>query len=125
MVVSRRWKIPRGTIQNKLFGKHEGAVGHPTVLSQQEETQIAETINQVANWGFPVTVCDTREIVQKYVSSKQGRNIPQWPNNRPGPNFVEKFISRNNISVRLASNIKRVRLCVCRSRGSNGVFQQH
>lgn len=111
---SERWKIPRGTLQNRLFERHEGRVGHPTVLSQQEETLIAETINQIANWGFPVTVSDTREIVQKYVT-KQGRNVLGWPNNRPGPDFIEKFIARNNISIRLASNIKRARASVGRA----------
>ncbi|XP_050306284.1 uncharacterized protein LOC126743298 [Anthonomus grandis grandis] len=90
--------------QNKLFAKHEGRVGHPTILTQQKERLISETINQVADWGFPVTASDAREIVQKYVT-KEGRNISGWPNNRPGPDF-EKFITRNNISIRLASNIK-------------------
>lgn len=110
---SKFWKIPRGTLQNRLFERHEGNVGHPTVLTAQEESLISEAINQIWNWGFPVTVSDTREIVQKYVT-KQGKNIPKWENNRPGPDFFEKFIQRNNISIRLVSNIKRARASVGR-----------
>ena len=34
---SRRHKIPRSSLRNKLFGKHLGDPGHPTTLSPEDE----------------------------------------------------------------------------------------
>lgn len=71
---SRRFKIPRGTIQNKLFARHNKAYGHPTVFSKEEEQLLTHTLTTVSNWGFPLTQEDIREVLHKYVE-KQGRDV--------------------------------------------------
>ena len=57
-----KYGISRGTIQNRLSGRHSAAVGHPTVLSAEEEL-IVKHLLLMATWGFPVdkmgTVCST------------------------------------------------------------------
>ena len=108
---SRKFKICRGTLQNKMFGKHTKAVGHPVVFTQQEEQLVTHTLTTVSNWGFPLTKVDIREVLHKYLE-KQGRMVNVFRNNIPGPDFVQHFIERNNLSVRLASNIKRARAAV-------------
>lgn len=63
-----RWRPPRDTLQNKLFDAHQEPPGHPI----EEEATTADAINQIVDWGFPVAVCDDKDIVQKYLS-KQAR----------------------------------------------------
>jgi hypothetical protein len=108
---SRRYKISRSTLRNKLFGKHQGYPGHPTTLSREDEQEITGLLSQVTDWGFPLTSHDVAQLVGKYVQ-KQGRTIKECKNNCPGPDFVQKFVSRNNLSTRVATNIKRSRSSV-------------
>lgn len=108
---SKRWNISRGTLQNRLKGAHNRPPGHPTVFQPEEEQLLTKTLAQVSDWGFPMTKVDIRDVLHKYLE-KQGRTVKEFKDNTPGPDFVEHFISRNNLSARLASNIKRSRAAV-------------
>ncbi|KAI4460651.1 hypothetical protein MML48_5g00008305 [Holotrichia oblita] len=88
--------VERTTLGRRIVGTHPKAVGRPTVLTAQEEALIARTLGVVANWGFPLTKVDIRNVIKKFFN-----------NNCPGPDFLDSFIKRNNLSVRMASNIKR------------------
>ncbi|KAJ8941421.1 hypothetical protein NQ314_010395 [Rhamnusium bicolor] len=61
---------------------------------------------------------DIREVLHKYLE-KQGREVRQFKDNTPRHDFMEHFITRNNLSIRLASNIKRARAVV----GPNGIHK--
>ncbi|KAB0801489.1 hypothetical protein PPYR_05843 [Photinus pyralis] len=108
---AEKYKINRTTILNRIHHKHEGNPGHPPVLTPEEEKIIAESLGVAADWGFPMTKKDIRSVIEKFVS-KQGRNIPQWHGNVPGYDFVNDFAARNNLSHRLATNIKIARSSV-------------
>lgn len=109
-----KFKVPRPTLVRRLLGKNLGPVGHPTVLSKNEEAIIAETLGTVANWGFPLTRIDIRDVVKKFLD-KQGKVVPVFKENTPGPDFLDSFIARNNLSIRIASNIKQSRSSVNRN----------
>lgn len=108
---ARIYKIPRSTLTNRCLGRHTKPRGHPTILSSEEETVIARTLGVVADWGFPLTKADIKQIMKKYLD-KKGIVIPILKDNLPGDDMVALFIQRNNLAVRIASNIKRSRASV-------------
>lgn len=101
---SKTFKIPRSTLINKVLGRHVNDPGGQRVLSDDEEKTLTSTLASVANWGFPLTKDDIRSVVKKYLDRK-GVTVFRFKDNYPGPDFVENFIKRNNLSVRTASNI--------------------
>lgn len=105
------YQIPRSTLVNRCLGRHTKPQGHPTILSPEEEVIISRTLGVVADWGFPLTKPDIKQIVKKFLD-KKGIVIPILKDNLPGDDMVASFIQRNNLSVRIASNIKRSRASV-------------
>lgn len=92
------YKIPRTTLVRKVVGKNPKPVGHPTVLSRQEEATISATLGTVANWGYPLTRADVRDVIKKYLD-KQGKTVAVFHENTPGPDFLDSFIKRNRLSI--------------------------
>lgn len=110
---AQTYKVPRITLGRRVHEKHTKPVGHPTVLSPAEEATIASTLGVVAKWGFPLTRLDIRDVVKKYLD-KQGKAVSVFKDNVPGPDFLDAFMLRNNLTIRTASNIKRSRSSVNR-----------
>ncbi|KAJ8941189.1 hypothetical protein NQ318_008648 [Aromia moschata] len=108
-----KFNVPWISLLRRVGGKHTKPVGHPTVLSQAEEETIAKTLGVVAKWGFPLNRVDVRDVIKKYLD-KQGEEVVVFKNNTPGPDFLDSFITRNNLSIRAASNIKQSRSSVNR-----------
>jgi len=59
-VMSRRkasvkFKIPFGTLNNKVSGKHAGKCGTPTRLSPVTELRLVKAINILATWKVPLS----------------------------------------------------------------------
>ncbi|KAK9709734.1 hypothetical protein QE152_g26421 [Popillia japonica] len=104
-------KVPRTTLVRRLLGRNIGKTGHSPVLSAEEERLTTETLGIVAHWGFPLTKPDIPDVVKKYLD-KQGKQVRVFRYNTPGLDFIDSFIKRNNLSIRLASNIKRSRSSV-------------
>lgn len=106
---SERYNIPKSTINDKIKGSHPKKHGGQTTLTKEEETQFVKAILLSAEWGFPLTELDIRQIVQHYLT-RRGRAVRQWKNNLPGTTWIKNFLSRNQVlTVRLAQNIKRSR----------------
>lgn len=117
---SQYYNIPRSTIINKLktsrcdlpvpvpTKKH----GHPTVFTQEEEQAFEAHVVKLAEFGFPTTDLDLRYIIKCFLD-KQGRTVKCFKNNLPGPDWSYSFRKRHpTLSVRTASNIKRVRAAI-------------
>ncbi|KAI4463951.1 guanylate cyclase soluble subunit beta-2 [Holotrichia oblita] len=100
--------VERTTLGRRIVGTH---LGRPSVLTAQEEALIARTLGVVANWRFPLTKVDIRNVIEKFLD-KQGKTVRIFKNNCPRPNFLDSSIKRNNLNVRMASNIKRSRSSV-------------
>lgn len=107
---SRKYRIPYKTLQNKMKGKHDGAVGRPPAISNEEEKMVAEHIKQCGSWGMPLSLLDVRVIIKNYLDEK-GTQIPIFVDNCPGPDWAQSFLRRNQdlISLRLCENIKSSR----------------
>jgi hypothetical protein len=109
----KQYKIPLGTLSHKINSKHGLKVGHPTVLSADEEKAIVDHINVVASWGFPFDFVDIRELVKTYIE-KQGRVVKKFVSNLPSNEFARSFLSRHkqDLTVRKGQNIQRSRASV-------------
>lgn len=106
---SVKYGIPRSTLKYKLKGAHAGKPGGPTIFSQEEEETFKAYVITASNYGFPVDELDLRLIVKAY-ADKKGIRIRQFRNNVPGQDWMKSFIKRHrDLTVRLASNIKRKR----------------
>uniref|UniRef100_A0A915IQR8 HTH psq-type domain-containing protein n=1 Tax=Romanomermis culicivorax TaxID=13658 RepID=A0A915IQR8_ROMCU len=107
---SKIYSIPRGTLQNKIKHWHMNPVGKPKVFSEDEENKMVDYILLCASWGFPMTKLDVRYLAKSYID-KLGREVTFFNKNLPGPDWMDKFLSRhsNRLTQRLANNIKRNR----------------
>lgn len=106
---AKHFNIPRSTIKNKLKGKYTNPVGRSRVFTEIEERAFEQHLIKLADYGFPVVEMDFRIIVKHYLD-KKGVKIKFFKNNVPGYEWTKSFLSRhNNLSVRMSSNIKRVR----------------
>lgn len=106
---SKRYKVSRATIQRYRKDEYQESLkGPPTVLSLEEENQIAKWVIDTSKKGFPITQTDLRHAVQNYLRMK-GKSS-SFTQNLPGYGWQKAFMSRHpEISVRLAENITRDR----------------
>lgn len=107
------YKIPLGTLSNKVNQKHGRQVGHPTVFTENEEAAFVSHMKTVALWGFPFDTFDLRVLAQTYLGSK-GRTVKQFCNNLPSAEWAGSFLKRHTseLATRTCQNIKRNRACV-------------
>lgn len=109
---SKKYGIPRSTIQIKLKNHHPKKVGRQTVFSASEEECFVQHLMSLADFGFPLGPYDFRMFIKNYLD-KQGRTEKRFVNNLPGPDFIESFQRRHpELSVRFSTNVKRARIAV-------------
>lgn len=66
----------------------------------------------MSTYGFPIDKVNLRFIIKSYLD-RIGRRVRIFPNNLPGLSWTESFLNRQKeLSVRLASNIKRSRASI-------------
>ena len=105
------YSVPRRTLGDKINKNHTGPPGRAPTLLPQEETQLVNTLNELCNWGFPLTVLDVQLIIKGFFDRK-GVRLQRFKNNLPGRDFVYCLMKRNNLVNRTATNIKRSRAAV-------------
>jgi len=109
---SQHFHVPIGTIQNKINGRgKENNTGRtcPTALRAQEEKVIAYHVIVTSGYGFPLTLFDIRCVVKAYLDSAK-KVEPMFKNNFPGKDWAVSFVKGNNeLTGRMAGNIKRLR----------------
>lgn len=91
---AKYFNIPRSTIKNKLYRKRMNPVGRSRVFTEIKETALEMHLLKLADFGFPVIQMDFRIIVKHYLDKKG----------------VKIKIFKNNLSVRMSSNIKKSEL---------------
>ena len=97
--LKRRLQIDSGDAPKK--------VGRPTVISATDEVCLAECISVLCKNGFSPTLDEIRLIVSDYV---KGNNIETpFTNNLPGRKWMNRFMNANNLSLKKATMISKVR----------------
>lgn len=110
---SKQYQIAYGTLYNKFKGLHGGRHGGQTVFKPFEEEAIIQAAISCGEWGFPLNMQDLQMVTKSYLD-REGRNVVKFRNNMPGRDWVYSLLQRhrNNLTQRLASNIKRARAAV-------------
>jgi len=105
---SQKYGIPLGTINNRVSGKHSSRVGAPMRLSPATESRLVENINTLATWKVPLGHLDIRLLVKDYLD-QSGVSDARFADNCPGPDWMNNFVKRHNLTARLADNVKPTR----------------
>lgn len=110
---SDKYGIPLGTLSRKMHNLQTAKPGHPTVLTADEEKNIAEAILVASDWGFPFEPLDVRVFVKSYLD-RAGKIVLQFSDNLPGNDWFKLFLSRHkaDLKPRLCQNIKTSRAAV-------------
>ncbi|XP_070171041.1 LOW QUALITY PROTEIN: uncharacterized protein [Polyergus mexicanus] len=105
---SKAFGIPRTTLQDKKFGRHQRSVGAPTILRQDEEKVFINWIVELRKQGFPVTKDQFLYSVSKYMA-ENGR-INCFKDGIPGHRWYEGFLNRHKeISKRVPQYLSTAR----------------
>lgn len=106
--VSKKYKIPKGTLSSKRNGTNTKKPGGQCRLTEECEILIARMISVLTNWRAPLTSLDVRYIVKGYLDK---RNImdSKFKDNLPGRDWVQSFMKRHKLTRRMADNVKRTR----------------
>ncbi|XP_052738248.1 uncharacterized protein LOC128198204 [Bicyclus anynana] len=103
----KQFGIPRRTILNKCNDHHQKAVGHPTLLSAEEEILIADTVKVSAEFGSPLTLLDLRIVVYHHLENNGKSHI--FHGKMPGERWARNFLRRHKMTQRITQNIKKSR----------------
>lgn len=104
----KEFNIPRQTLSDKVNKKHLGAVGKQPILTEDEESFLAEWIINSAKQGFPVTKEQLCNSVKGILDDLQRPN--PFQDNRPGRDWYDRFMKRNpEISLRMSQNLTKQR----------------
>ena len=112
---SVHFKIPIGTLHNKMKGKHTNVPGHQTALAENEEKVIVDYLLAVASWGFPFSTTEVQLMVSSYLKLI-GKNVACFKENTPSSEWVTSFVRRHKkLLQRQCQNIKVSRASKSRS----------
>jgi hypothetical protein len=111
---SELFNVPKSTIKDHLDDDHSSNMGRPTVLSAEEEVQLLEKIQVLADWGFPLTGQDVCHFVKSYLD-KKGVRSSRFKDNLPTSKWITCFLKRHpEFCLRKVNPIKRTRAAVSR-----------
>ncbi|GAB0089528.1 hypothetical protein DMENIID0001_040900 [Sergentomyia squamirostris] len=92
---ARAFKIPKGTLHNKLTGRYpiNCRVGQPTTLSEKMEAKLVTRILICADSGEPRTKEQVLDTVEELIRRFKVPN--KFTNGRPGNAWFNSFLSRH------------------------------
>ena len=76
--IARAWNVPYATFRKRIFNlvkrkepeNHLDCSGRPTVLSNDEEAELAEHLRKMAEIGFPCDQADARKLAYEFAQKK-------------------------------------------------------
>ncbi|XP_055523105.1 uncharacterized protein LOC129717269 [Wyeomyia smithii] len=104
---SRSFSIPYGTLYHKIHGLYSKKPGSPTVLTDAQECDLADTVRVAGVWGFPLTADCIKKLVKQFLDHNKMKT--KFKNNTPGKDWINSFLKRHTLVSRLSQNIKRSR----------------
>ena len=120
--IARAWNVPYATFRKRIFnlvkGKapenHLHCAGRPTVLSTDEEAELAEHLRKMAEIGFPCDQADARKLAYEF-AQKKGISGFSTRKKSAGYYWFVGFLKRHpELSVKKSEN-----LSIARAMGMN------
>ncbi|KAF2881314.1 hypothetical protein ILUMI_24858 [Ignelater luminosus] len=111
---SRRYGVPRRTLQDRLHGRvpeKPTRMGPETILSKEEEQELVDWMINMAKCGFPLKKDDLLNTVHTIIKEDERKN--PFKNGRPGRKWYNLFLKRNpQLAHRTAENISKRRAVI-------------
>lgn len=110
---AERYGINRSTLINHLKKSKCGKVGHPTVLTSNEEELLVHSLIKLGEWGFGLDRRKVRLCVQEFVKRMDRPN--PFKDGLPGEDWCRQFENRwrNQLSRRISQNLPKNRADAC------------
>lgn len=101
-----KYKIEHAVLYRHMKRGQTKKKGGQTALSEYDEKLLVSRLQISSDWGYPIDSITLRLLVKEYID-KQGRTVPKFNNNIPGPDFVHSFLERNKkeLSAHMCQNI--------------------
>jgi hypothetical protein len=107
-VAAERHDVKRSTLKDFISGgKKVKKLGRKPLFTSSEEHEIAVVVDEVVQWGFPLGNLEVRMLAKDLANKKKVKLRTQ--SGLPGEDWYHGFVARNQLSERLASNMKRTR----------------
>jgi hypothetical protein len=94
------YNIPFSTLNDKFHGRHDKAVGPPTVLSASTEAYIVETLQCMAEIGYGLGRAETISFVQGYLEKTNQSHL--FSNGKPSKDWYYGFIKRHKDKIKVS-----------------------
>lgn len=115
---SKKYKVPRTTLRNKVCGKApetSGRLGREAVLGNGVEDRLAQWLLQTSKMGFPINKDSLLYSVKQLVEIEKLPN--PFKNNVPGRKWFEGFLRRHpRIAHKKAEHLCKARAILTESR---------
>lgn len=99
--------VPRTTLRNALLHNHTGKIGRQTVLSVEEEKEIAQWIVDCAKMGDPKMKFEVLDAAAEVLALHENPKR-EFINNKPTNSWFTGFLKRNpEISLRKPESITK------------------
>ena len=99
--------VKKSTLVDFINKGTNGNHGGQTLFTETEETVLPKIIDVVVDWGFPIGSTEAR-LLARDLATKKGLKLNTF-DGCPGIEWYRGFAKRNNMSERLASNMKSSR----------------
>ena len=109
--VSKLYGLPYGALYNKSKLRHLKNFGGQIRLQPHTEEKILQILT---DWKLPLDKFDIGLLVKNYLDRMSSSDL-KIKNNLPRPYLIKSFIVRNNLTARIADNIKPARAEIDRS----------
>lgn len=101
------YKIDKSLLWRRVHNYNMSKQGRKTVLSKEEEDDLAEKIKTMAKWGWALTRQEIRSVVHTYVVQNNINN--NFKNNCPGKDWMQLFFQRNGLVAKKLEQLEKSR----------------
>ena len=110
--IARAWQVPYETLRRRIYGRVSGfgvASGRPTVLAESDESELVQTIKDMAAAGFPMTRKDVQGIAYAFAVEHGLKGFSEKKLSA-GYYWFEGFLNRHpDVNIKKAENLSVVR----------------
>ena len=106
---AKHFKISKSALHRKVTGKGLNSKGGQKLLSSEFEEELVNCLLACSDYNMMLTIPEVQLFVKYFIDHK-GWNIKKFKNNRPGVDWVRRFLRDNRkITNRMCPNVKKVR----------------
>lgn len=66
--IARRFNLQKDTLNHRLKVMNTGLAGRPTAIPVEKETELADLLKTMSQWGFGLLKEEIKEVVQEFVT---------------------------------------------------------